>query len=60
MRITEVNQFTGFFIVTDEADQNEYIRLSRDNWLVRMGESYEACYDCEELERLLLNLLLKE
>lgn len=60
MRITEVNQITGFIVVTDETDQNEYIRLSRGNWLVRMGESWETCYDSEELEKLLLNLILKD
>lgn len=60
IRITEVNQSNVFIIKTNESNRREYIRLSKNNWLVKNGESYEVYYDYVKLEVLLLNLLLKE
>lgn len=39
-----------YYVTTDEEDYNEYIRYSASSWMVRIGESEEPMYDCDELE----------
>ena len=53
MKIKNVQPMKGFYVDTDEPDYYQYIRYGKDNWMVRMGESYEGCYGVEgELENL--------
>ena len=52
MKITEVTKTVCFLVETDEEYPNEYTRYSADNWTVRMGESDEPLYNCEEIETL--------
>ena len=37
-------------IETDDDDYIQYIRFGHNNWLVRIGESLEPVYRCDELE----------
>lgn len=41
-----------YYVTTDDEDYNEYIRYSSSSWMVRIGESEEPIYDCDELERV--------
>ena len=59
MKITEITKIVSFLIETDEEYPNEYTRYSSDNWTVRMGESDEPLYDCEEIEKLYQEWLAK-
>lgn len=59
MILKEVTKAVVFFVETDEKEQNYYTRYSSDNWTVRMGESDEPLYDCEEIERLFQEWLSK-
>lgn len=58
VKIIQVENLPGFYVDTDEDDWYQYIRYSADNWLVRMGESYEPLYDCEKLEILFKEITL--
>ena len=40
-----------YYVTTDDEDYNEYIRYSSSSWMVRIGESEEPIYDCDELEK---------
>ncbi len=59
MKIKEVTKIVCFLIETDEEYPNEYTRYSADNWTVRMGESDETLYNCEEIETLYQKWLTK-
>ena len=48
--IKDIEKFEIYYITTDEKEYNEYIRYSASSWMVRIGESEEPQYDCEELE----------
>lgn len=52
MKILSVTCVTSFSVETDEDEYNEYTRYGENCWMVRMGESDETVYDCEELEKL--------
>ena len=51
MKITDIFERTIFIVETDEDDYSSYTRYSKDCWFVRMGESDEPLYDCEEIEK---------
>ena len=59
MKITEVTKIVCFLIETDDEDNYMYTRYSFDNWTVRMGESDEPLYNCEEIEALYQEWLTK-
>lgn len=48
--IKEIERSEIYYVTTDEKEYNEYIRYSAGSWMVRIGESEEPQYDCEELE----------
>jgi hypothetical protein len=50
MNIKSVTPQTVHFVETDGDDLYQYTRYGADNWTVRMGESDEPVYRCEELE----------
>ncbi len=54
MKIIDVTPIKGHVVETDSTDQFyfQYTRYSADNWFVRMGESDEQFYNCEEMEAL--------
>ena len=52
MKITEVTKVICFFIETDDEDNYMYNRYGANNWTVRMGESDEPLYNCDEIEKL--------
>lgn len=52
MKIKSVEPIKGFYVYVEDSDYSDYIRYSKDNWMVRMGESYESIYNDEELEHL--------
>ena len=41
MNITSITPSVIHFVQTDESGWNDYIRFGEDNWMIRMGESYE-------------------
>ena len=47
MTITDISEIKSVLVETTESD---YTRYSPDNWYVRMGESDEPVYNCDELE----------
>ena len=49
MKILEITECSSHMVETDEG---EFERCSADNWMERMGESFEPVYNCEELEVL--------
>jgi ribosomal protein L37AE/L43A len=52
MKITDVfEQQKAFIVETNEDKYYEYTRYSKDCWFVRIGESLEPLYDCEEIEK---------
>jgi hypothetical protein len=55
-RIESVAEYKVHIVETNE---HLYTRHSVDNWSIRMGESDEAHYDCEEIEGL-FQLWVKE
>lgn len=59
MKLKEVTKAIVFFVETDEDEQNYYTRYSADNWTVRMGESDEPLFYCEEIEKLFQEWLSK-
>ena len=50
MNIKSVTPQTVHFVETDGGDIYQYTRYGANSWTVRMGESDEQVYDCEELE----------
>jgi hypothetical protein len=50
MKILEIRERRAHFVDTDEGEYPHYIRFGPGNWMVNMGESYEAQYDDEILE----------
>lgn len=55
MKIKSVEPIKGFWVdVSDDDEEFQYIRYSKDNWIIRMGESYESAlaYEQEDLEKL--------
>lgn len=52
MKITNIAEFKGHHIETDEGEHYQYTRYAPDIWVVRMGESDEPVYDCEGMEAL--------
>jgi len=50
--IKEVTKAEVYFVTTDEKDCCEYTRYSPEVWTVKMGDSDESLYDCQELEGL--------
>ena len=52
MKINSIERFIGFIVETDDEEWPTYTRFCADNWTVRMGESEEQVYHCEELEAL--------
>ena len=51
MKITDVFEQKAFIVETNENEYYEYTRYSEDNWFIRMGESLEPLYNCEEIEK---------
>ena len=49
-----------YYVTTDDEDYNEYIRYSSSSWMVRIGESEEPIYDCDELEKAFQKLQMDE
>lgn len=39
------------YVTTADEDYNEYIRYSSSSWMVRIGESEDPIYACDELEK---------
>ena len=60
MKIEGITKAEIHFVTTDEEDYYEYTRYSATNWTVRMGESDEPVYDCEELESMFQRALANE
>ena len=60
MKIEEITKAEIHFVTTDEEDYYKYTRYSATNWTVRMGESDEPVYDCEELESMFQSALANE
>jgi len=52
MKILDVWKIKGYNVETNGQVFYSYTRYSSDNWYVRMGESDEPVYDCEEIEAL--------
>ena len=52
MKIENVSPCSGEFIEMDEGEYTDYKRYAADCWDVRMGESWESVYRCEELEKM--------
>ena len=54
MKIIDVTPIKVHVIETDSTDEfyNQYTRYGADIWFVRMGESDESFYNCEEIEAL--------
>ena len=52
MKILDVRESKSYNVETDEPELYLYTRYGSDNWYVRMGESDEPVYDCEEIEAL--------
>lgn len=49
-----------YYVTTDDEDYNEYIRYSSSSWMVRIGESEEPIYDCDELEKKFQKMQMDE
>ena len=49
-----------YYVTTDDEDYNEYIRYSSSSWMVRIGESEEPIYDCDELEKAFQKMQMDE
>ena len=60
MKILEVKEVTSFYVETDEDEYSQYIRYGHDCWMVRMGESDEPIYMCEEIEALYQEYINKD
>ena len=60
MKITEVTKVICFFIETDDEDNYMYNRYGVNNWTVRMGESDEPLYNCDEIEKLYQEWITKQ
>ena len=60
MKITEVTKVICFFIETDDEDNYMYNRYDANNWTVRMGESDEPLYNCDEIEKLYQEWITKQ
>jgi hypothetical protein len=48
MNITSITPSVVHFVQTDESGWNDYIRFGEDNWMIRMGESYEIVLYTQE------------
>lgn len=48
MNITSITPSVVHFVQTDESGWNDYIRFGEDNWMIRMGESYESVLYTQE------------
>ena len=53
MKIKSVEPLKGLYVTFEDSEFSDYIRYSKDNWMVRMGESYESVcgYEESEIER---------
>lgn len=60
MKITEVTKVICFFIETDDEYNYMYNRYGANNWTVRMGESDEPLYNCDEIEKLYQEWITKQ
>lgn len=54
MKIVSVVEKTVHYVETDGEHYNSYIRHSKNNWTMQIGESDETIFNCEELEMLYL------
>ena len=52
MIIESVDKIKGHIVETDGDEEFSYTRYSSDCWFVRMGESDEPVYHCEDIEKL--------
>lgn len=55
MKVTSVSPIQGEFVTVDGFDGDwptTLMRYSAENWRYSIGESYEALYDCAEVEAL--------
>ena len=50
LKILSADECKGVFVETDDEPWSDYRRWGPDNWEVRMGESWEPHYACEEIE----------
>lgn len=50
MNVISVSPCSGEFVEIDGLEWSDYIRYAEDNWMVRMGESWESLYSCGEVE----------
>ena len=51
MKIRSVSKHTVHVVITDSDVFRDHTRWGPESWTVRMGESDEQVYDCEELEK---------
>ena len=52
LKIESIKETKCFYVVTDEEEYYQYTRYGAYCWYVRMGESDEPVYDCDEIEKL--------
>ena len=50
MIIKKITKVVSFIVETNEQQYNIYTRHGADVWYLRMGESDEPVYNCEEIE----------
>ncbi|MBD8348561.1 hypothetical protein [Dysgonomonas sp. HGC4] len=46
----KIEKVTNVSFLRVDTDDNVYERYGYDGWYIRIGESTEPVYDCEELE----------
>jgi hypothetical protein len=51
MKILEVSEHSYFHVKVDSSYWPNYRRNGPEDWENLMGESWEAIYDCEDLEK---------
>lgn len=51
MKIVKAKPAEYVDVETDESFANTYVRYGPDAWWMRIGDSYEVCYDPEDLEQ---------
>ena len=59
MKIKEITEITSFYVETDEDLYNFYTRHSADCWFLRMGETDEPIFACEDIEEMFQQYLSK-
>ncbi len=52
MKILSIHPVSSYIVETDDDEYPTYRRNGKDCWENLMGESWEGCYDTDELEAL--------